>query len=66
MYRLTFLKHISVLLFFTFLFSGCNLTRLNIKRSLVKDNFNKEDQLKRFLNNMSSDEKKKMVHQNLF
>lgn len=59
MYRLTFLKHISVLLFFTFLFSGCNLTRLNIKRSLVKDNFNKEDQLKRFLNNMSSDERKR-------
>jgi flagellum-specific peptidoglycan hydrolase FlgJ len=57
--RLAFLKLISVFIIVTFLFSGCNLTRLNIKRSLHKNNFNKTDQLKRFLNNMNSDERKR-------
>ena len=59
MKRLAFLKLISVFIIVTFLFSGCNLTRLNIKRSLHKNNFNKTDQLKRFLNNMNSDERKR-------
>lgn len=55
----TFSKYLSLIIILSIVFSGCSLKRYNIKRSIVKNNFNKVDQLKRFLNNMNSDERKK-------
>ena len=52
-------KYLSIIFIFSLLNSSCNLTRFKVKRSIVKNNFNKSDQLKRFLNNMSTDERRK-------
>jgi len=54
-----FFKYLSIIFIFSLLNSSCNLTRFKVKRSIVKNNFNKSDQLKRFLNNMSTDERRK-------
>lgn len=39
--------------------SSCNLTRYNVKKSIVKNKSTKTEQLKRFINNLSSEERKK-------
>ena len=54
-----FFKYLSIIFIFSLLNSSCNLTRFKVKRSIVKNSFNKSDQLKRFLNNMSTDERRK-------
>ena len=42
-----------------FINSSCNLARYNVKKSIVKNKSTKTEQLKRFLNNLSSEERKK-------
>ena len=42
-----------------FINSSCNLARYNVKKSIVKNRSTKTEQLKRFLNNLSSEERKK-------
>ena len=42
-----------------FINSSCNLARYNVKKSIVKNKTTKTEQLKRFLNNLSAEERKK-------
>tara|TARA_X000000950_G_scaffold139276_1_gene172817 strand:- start:1125 stop:1901 length:777 start_codon:yes stop_codon:yes gene_type:complete len=53
-------KSILVFIFLVlFINSSCNLARYNVKKSIVKNKSTKTEQLKRFLNNLSSEERKK-------
>jgi len=52
-------SRIVFILLILFSSSSCNLTRYNVKKSIVKNKSTKTEQLKRFINNLSSEERKK-------
>ena len=52
-------SRIVFILLILFSSSSCNLTRYNVKKSIVKNKLTKTEQLKRFINNLSSEERKK-------